>query len=437
MYDEFHFKSINFSLENGEVEFGYAVDEIYDFTEKFKFPGAPFVLSENQKKALTQVLRYWHLAAGISYYKAFLPKKTVTDIYTLTKAEAEFFRKFYINGLGEFAVRNSLHFFDKISFPYSEDARRQTYSIKLDDETLVPIGGGKDSCLALKLLKDMNIKATTIACGYPKPIAEVMDRAGNPKIIVKRQIAPELLKLNESGKVYNGHVPITGILAFMLWTAAIIYEKKYVVMSCERSASSGNMTYDGVKINHQYSKSFDFEKDFYELTQKITPDFRYFSLLRPISEIHIAKLFTQKCGDYFDIFTSCNKAFKLDENKRLNHWCGSCDKCRFVFLILAPFMDKQKLIEIVGKNPLDDVTQIDNYRELLGLSGHKPFECVGEFKESNWALEQLAQRPEWQNDYIVKNLTPKVYQKNLGLFIPNHQHLIPKRFKNVMAEFRQ
>jgi len=437
VYDKFHFKEINFSLESGEVEFGYAVDEVYEFTEKFKFPDAPFVLSENQKKALAQVLRYWHLAAGISYYKAFLPDRMVTDIYKLTKDEAEFFRKFYINGLGEFAVRNNLHFFDKISFPYSEDTNRQSFDVKFKDEVLVPIGGGKDSCLALELLKNMNINAAMIACGYPKPIAEVMDRSGKQKIIVKRQIAPELLQLNESGQVYNGHVPITGILAFMLWAAAIIYEKKYVVMSCERSASSGNMIYDGVKINHQYSKSFDFEKDFYELTQKITPEFRYFSLLRPISEIHIAKLFTQKCAEYFDVFTSCNKAFKLDENKRLNHWCGNCDKCRFVFLILAPFMEKQKLIKIVGKNPLDDATQLDGYRELLGISGHKPFECVGEFKESNWAFAQLTHNSEWCNDYVIKNLQPKIYKQTSGLFKPKRQHLIPERFKNVMAEFRK
>jgi len=437
LYDKFHFKGIKFSLENGELNLEYEVDDFGILAEKFWFPQAPFVLNDKQKQALEQIFRYLHLAAGISYYKAFLSQEMVLDVYSLTPDEAKFFKKFYIHGLGEFAVRNQLHFFERIKFPHARNIQRAVCDVNFNEEALVPVGGGKDSCLSLELLKDLEIKSTMIACGNPKPITEVMKVAGNQQIIIRRQIAPELLELNRQGLVYNGHVPITGILAFVLWAAAVIYEKKYVVMSCERSASSGNMMYDRIEVNHQYSKSFDFERDFYNLTQKITPSFRYFSLLRPISELHIAKLFAEKCEKYFGVFTSCNKAFKLDESKRLTHWCGNCDKCRFVFLILAVFMDKQKLVQIVGNNPLDDETQVEGYEELLGLKGYKPFECVGEFQESNWAFAQLKQRAEWQNDKVVKALTPKIYKNDKDLFAVARKHLIPERFKNVMAEFRE
>lgn len=437
MYKAFHFKNFDFSSADGEVSFGYGVDDKYEFVEKFVLPNPPRELTEQQKQALHQVLKYWHLAAGISYYKAFLPDNIVLDSYEINSQEAEFFERFYVNGLGEFAVRNNLHFFEKIKFPFQQGLTRETIDLHFNDEALLPIGGGKDSCVTAELLRDLNIKTTAIACGEPKPITNVIAKSGMDKIIIKRKIAPELLRLNESGEVYNGHVPITGILAFMLWAVAIIYNKKYVVMSCERSASSGNMVFDGVKINHQYSKSYDFESDFYELSKKITPEFRYFSLLRPISEIHIAKLFVQKCAKYFEVFTSCNKAFKLDEEKRLGHWCGDCDKCRFVFLILAPFMNKDKLIEIVGKNPLDDENQLQGYEELLGLSGHKPFECVGEFAESKWALTQLAAQSEWQNDCVVKALSNRIQNDGHNLFVPNNQHIIPERFSYVMAEFRK
>lgn len=436
-YNKFYFTNIHFSLSSGELSLEYAVDDVYKFQEKMFFPKAPFVLSSKQQQALGQVLQYLHIAAGISYYKAFLPHDLVLDIYPINKSEADFFNRFYINGLGEFAVRNHLHPFKNINFPYREDLQRKVTDLDFAEAALVPIGGGKDSCLAAELLKKNGVDVTAVACGNPRPITEVIKLSGMDEIIIKRQIDPLLIELNQKGEVYNGHVPITGILAFVLWISAILYDKKYVVMSCERSASSGNMTYDGVKINHQYSKSLDFEKDFYNLTQTITPQFRYFSLLRPLSELNIARLFVQNCVKYFDVFTSCNKAFKLDEKKRLNHWCGNCDKCRFVFLILAPFMDKQKLLDIVGSNPLDDASQLEDYEKLLGLKGHKPFECVGEFKESNWAMCQLSQMPQWRNDYIVKTIAAKKYAQSDDLFALSHKHLIPKRFKNVMAEFRK
>jgi hypothetical protein len=144
-------------------------------------------------------------------------------------------------------------------------------------------------------------------------------------------------------------------------------------------------------------------------------------------------LFAEKCAAYFYGFTSCNKAYKLDLNKRLDRWCGSCDKCRFVFLILAPFMDKDTLIHAVGTNTLDDENQVEGYRELLGLSGHKPFECVGEVEECRWAFNQLKQNPKWQDDYVVKLLdVPTVSAP----FEVSDDHLIPKELQDVMARFR-
>ena len=433
-----NFKKVKFSLETGELLLEYSLDGKYNFVEKFIFPNAPFILDSTRKEALDKVGHFLHIAAGISYYKAFLPDSVILEDFDLTADEARFFEKFYITGLGEFAVRNNVDFFSKVKFPYKDGIVREQSSIEFSPSALVPIGGGKDSSLAIELLKEIDFSATTIACGEPKPIKQVMERTGCPAIIIKRQIDPELIRLSNEGKVLNGHVPITGILAFMLWAAAILYDKKYVIMACERSANQENTEYLGVKINHQYSKSYDFEKDFYALTQKFTPEFRYFSLLRPISEIHIAKLFADKCKDYFDVFTSCNKAFKLDENKRLSHWCGECDKCRFVFLVLAMFMDKQKLIDVLGGNPLDDENQIKGYEELLGLSGHKPFECVGTYEECNYAFYKLSQKREWQNDKVIAVLKDRVKPVDAGdLFIPKGEHLIPKEFDNVLAEFRK
>ena len=162
------------------------------------------------------------------------------------------------------------------------------------------------------------------------------------------------------------------------------------------------------------------------------------SLLRPLSEFHIARLFSQRCSAFFDVFTSCNRAFKLDEKTRIDRWCGHCDKCRFVFLILAPFMDKEKLVRCIGKNLLDDETQLDGFEELLGLKGHKPFECVGEIEESRIAFDLLAHHEHWKNDKVIIRLASQIssvsdnsYQK---LLTPDSHHLIPEEIQSYVME---
>lgn len=428
----FYFDEFSFQKNTGEVSFSYHVDDGLSFEERVVFPGAPFQLDEQTEQALTQVLFLAHIALGISYYKAFLSDEIQVLSGTLTKKQATFFDDFYLKGLGEFAIKNNVNLQGKIHFPFGS-GESEKITVSLEAKALVPVGGGKDSCVVMELLKGLNVPATGVACGGSKSQTACAEKSELPYITFQRIIDPKLIELNNLGKVYNGHIPITGVLAFLLWALALLRGEKYVVMACEKSANSGNMKQGDLIINHQWSKSFEFEQMFYNLTQSITSEFRYFSLLRPISEAHIAKIFAQKCEKYFDVFTSCNKAFKLDLNKRLDRWCGTCDKCRFVFLILAPFMNKETLVHAVGTNPLNDENQVDGYRELLGLSGYKPFECVGEVDECRWAFNQLKQNPNWQDDAVVKALEVPVVSAPFNI---SDQHLIPKELQDVMARFR-
>lgn len=428
----FYFDAFSFNKETGEIVFSYRLESGETFCERIVFPGAPFDVDETAQKALNQVLFLAHIASGINYYKAFLSDEIQVLSGALTHEQAAFFDDFYLKGLGEFAIKNNLNLQGKIHFPFEKNIT-QKVDLSLEPNALVPVGGGKDSCVVMELLKELGVKATGVACGGSKSQSACAEKSGLPYITFSRSLDPKLFELNASGKVYNGHIPVTGVFAFLLWALALLRHEKYVVMACEKSANSGNMKQGDLTINHQWSKSFEFEKMFYDLTQSITPDFRYFSLLRPISEAHIAKLFAEKCSAYFDVFTSCNKAFKLDLNKRIEGWCGNCDKCRFVFLILAPFMDKKTLVSAVGTNPLDDEKQVDGYRELLGLSGHKPFECVGETDECRWAFNQLKQNSAWQNDCVVKALEVPGAPAPFDVAT---EHLIPKELQDVMARFR-
>lgn len=428
MRKAFYYKNYEFNAKTGQLAFQYE-SMGHHFEETIIFHGAPFDINDRQKKVLDLVLFYAHIAFGISYYKAFLNHEIIIESGTLTETEAAFFTRFYLKGLGEFSVKNNVDI--SIAFP-SEPMRREKIDLNLTNRALVPVGGGKDSCVTMELLKQARIDICAVSVGNPRPIKECVQVAHIPHITVHRQLSQELLDLNSEGTVLNGHVPITGMFSFLLWAAAILYDYKYVAMSCERSANSGNTTKNGLMVNHQYSKSLDYEQDFNELTRSVTPEFLYFSLLRPYSEAHIAKLFANQCASYFDVFTSCNKAFKLDASKRLERWCGSCDKCRFVFLILAPFMEKEKLVSLVGANPLNDISQLNGYEELLGLNGHKPFECVGEVAECRWAFATLAKNPKWADEVVIRKLSKKIELIESDIFIPSPNHFIPKEFEHAL-----
>ena len=90
------------------------------------------------------------------------------------------------------------------------------------------------------------------------------------------------------------------------------------------------------------------------LAGALGPGFAYFSALRPFSELWVARRFAA-LTQYHDTFRSCNRAFHIDKSLRLDHWCGRCDKCCFIDLILAPFVPAADLERIFGGHePLAD-----------------------------------------------------------------------------------
>lgn len=439
----FRFVGYRFDEENSEVSLDYAFDDAYLFCEKIKFHHAKTKLTAEEQAAVDNILFFLHIACGISYYKAFVPGSLVIETGTLNKEQAAFFDEFYKKGLGEFSWRNGLNLNHVINFPYSEKpSYYQASSLALPDITAVPIGGGKDSNVVLETLKAHGEKVVCIAQGRPRPIRESIAVSGCGEIEFTRTIAPELIALNNQPGVYNGHVPITGVYAFCLALCAVLYGYDKVAMGNERSANVGNLVRDdNFEVNHQWSKSLEFEKDFNAFAQKyLLKNFTYFSMLRPLSELDIASRFA-KLTKYHQVFTSCNKAFKLDKEKRLERWCGDCDKCRFVFLALAPFMKKQALIDAVGKNILADENQLGGFEELLGLANHKPFECVGELEECAVAFYLLSQNDDWKNEFMVRELYPRI-EKKYGLeklrawektvFAKSDNHCLPERFKDYL-----
>ena len=420
----------------------YAYSSGQSFTEVIRFPGAKTVFSSEEQDALDRILRALHLAAGISYYKAFCPPQIIIETKELSPAEADFFYKFYLLGLGEFSVENNIDLREVINFPATAKGAPSPSLLSLPKMTVVPIGGGKDSLVSLEILRAGQQAFKPIAINAGPPILDVIAKADCAEpILISRKIDPALFALNEQG-AYNGHVPITGILSFIMAFASILYGYDTVVMSNEQSANEGNMVKNGIDINHQYSKSLEFEQDFSSFIQEhILSGFRYFSLLRPLSESGIAALFSRQ-PRYFPTFKSCNRNFHISEGMRQYGWCCDCPKCRFVFLALAPFIGKDRMIDIFGRDMLNDKTQEDGFRELLGLKGHKPFECVGEIGECRLLLKSLALLPEWQDSALITALAPEIEES--GLSLPDlsaaslkkyPDHNLPADFERMLDDF--
>ena len=426
----FRFVRCDFDTATGIARLVYAFDDGPELVETITIPGAPFVLDEARMRAAERALRLLHLIAGVSYYKAAVPGEIRIDGYAIDAATAALLRDIYVNGLGEFAYRNGLDLHG-IRFPAHGGETASAPALGLREHALVAIGGGKDSLVSIEALRSLGVAQTVTWIGGSQLIAACAQRTGLPTLNIGRQLAPALFDYNRQG-AWNGHIPVTVLNSAIMVFAAVLLGVDQVVFSNERSASYGSIIEGTGEVNHQWSKGWACETAFAaHVRREIACDLHYYSLLRPLSELAVARQFAK--SDRYDAwFSSCNRNFHLLGERPANRWCGVCPKCHFVFLALAPFMPKPRLVGIFGRNLLDDPAQTAGYDALLEFQDHKPFECVGEGRESRAAMAALATRPEWREDALVerfnREIRPQLGNDDLGigpLLVLDDEHGIP------------
>jgi UDP-N-acetyl-alpha-D-muramoyl-L-alanyl-L-glutamate epimerase len=437
-YKEFIFESYQYDPAVLTLSLRYRFGEGPRFEETLIFDFVNRQLSSDAHQVLERMFRLIFLLSGVSYYKAYIPKTLVCEAFELDEKTAEFLQTFYEKGLAEFAFRNGIDLRDHLKFQSSAAPPAAPITLGLPRRTCVPVGGGKDSIVTIECLKASGQPLVLFSLGDAEPISACIAAAQQPFIRVHRRLDSALLELNEAG-AFNGHVPITGILSAITLACAVMSGFDAIAMSNEHSASAPNLKLDGFEINHQFSKSFEFEQMFAQYVREmLTPSVTYFSLLRPLSEIEIARRFS-KHSEYFEVFRSCNTAFRQSLADRRRQWCCNCPKCRFVFLALAPFVPKPDLIGIFGCDLLADETQRSGYAELCGLQEHKPFECVGETSESASVMACLAEHPDWRENAVVQRLnqdfpllrhrTPAEYR---ALFEIKNPHRVPQAYMAML-----
>lgn len=386
-YQTFVFDSYAFEPQSKTLTLRYALDAELSFAETYRFD---FDFADYLPEELDQAVQSLFFMAGVSYYKTYLPPKISVNQGQLDAQDASFFRKTYQRGLGEFFYVNNLDPQTVIPFPTTTQKEPSRVTPSERKGQLIGLGGGKDSLVSVELLRNQANTATW-SVGHRPQLTPLVGRTGLPHLWVERQWDPQLQTLNAEG-AYNGHVPISAILATVGVVVAVLSGYQDVVVSNENSANEPTLTYQNIDINHQYSKSLEFEQDFQaHLARKFDESIRYYSFLRPLSELKIAEIFARVGFDkYKGVFSSCNRAFTHASDSMF--WCGECPKCAFVFLALTPFVDRQSIEALFhGKNLLLESSLGATYQQLLGTAGEKPLECVGEAKESRAAM-RLAQQ---------------------------------------------
>lgn len=395
-YRQFIFDSYEFNAEDGTLALHYAIDDALHFTETYHFD---FPFAEYDPKVLDRAIQLLFFIAGSSYYKTYIPPEIVVRMGDLDAELAAFCSKTYERGLGEFWYINNLDPKTPVAFPTTASDSLPLLAGNGIGQ-LVGVGGGKDSLVTIELLREQGADIETWSLNHRDQLTPLVRRIGLPHYWVERTWDEQLYSLRDQG-AYNGHIPISAIFACAGIVTAILAGKRDVVVSNEESANEPTLTYQGVPINHQYSKSQEFEGDFQRILGRLYGDsLRYYSFLRPLSEIRIAELFAGVGFEkYKDVFSSCNRAF-VHESHHMS-WCGQCPKCAFTYMALAPFVPRGELESVwVGKSLLLDPGLEPTYRQLLGIEGDKPLDCVGEVKESRTAMRLSEdQYPELQGAY--------------------------------------
>ncbi|MHC1480902.1 UDP-N-acetyl-alpha-D-muramoyl-L-alanyl-L-glutamate epimerase [Frateuria aurantia] len=401
------FRFVRHAYVEGVAELVYAFDDGEELVERIYFPEAPTVPAE-RAAAFASVLQLLHLIVGVSYYKAGVPGQIEIEGGLPDQATAELLDTLYLHGLAEFAYRNGLDLRGHIHFPHAGRRPTSPSALGLPARTLVPLGGGKDSLVSVESIRSTGVEATVVWVSHSPLIDACAERTGLPRLHLQRELAAGLFELNRQGG-WNGHVPVTAINSAILLLAALIYGYDTIAFSNERSASSATLEYDGQAVNHQWSKGYAFEQLLQQwVREHVGSDLVYTSLLRPYAELAVTRAFARLGSAYFDVFSSCNRNFRILGPRPADRWCGQCPKCHFVFLALAPFMPKPRLLAIFGRNLLDDDSQTAGFDALLEYRDHKPFECVGEGGEARAAMYALSLRPEWREDALVARFAAEI-----------------------------
>lgn len=380
----------------------------------------------------------------MSYWKITCSPKIQIKAGSLHDEQIDWWKKLLRKGMGEYFYRNEISFTDEelVTFECmnNSDISKVDCSDAIKQPTsniLIPVGGGKDSVVTLDILRRYFPSAKTYMInpkGANLDTATVTNQSQAGQVCVKRSFDSKMIAYNNQGFL-NGHTPFSAIVAFSGVLSAYLNGCDTVVLSNESSANEASVA--GTDVNHQYSKSYEFEKDFsMYLNTYIAEELTYFSFLRPLSEYQIGKYFASLPA-YHSVFRSCNLGSKH------NVWCNNCAKCLYVYVLLSAFLKPTQMIEIFHENLLERTDMKEMFDDLIGLTEEKPFECVGSIDEINMAIiDAIAMHTvhDWDLPYLLAYYTSTTqyeanrHRHNSYLCYYDREHALPVAYQAILEK---
>lgn len=446
-YHSFSYKRASFQLSPQGLEIHFQFETAPDlvFNPSLVIPG---VTQEHLDRLPSGRLEAYAFHLGLvemlSYWKTTCSPEIKIEAGALSPDQLAWWQNLLLQGLGEFFYVNHIDFTTPDFVTWHCPTPDPTTTAPLAgtvlipeklESLLIPVGGGKDSAVTLELVQQsapgLPQRLATVRINPTLAATTLSQLSGiTEQLLVERRLDPKIFELNQQGFL-NGHTPFSAMAAFTTVMVAEIFNLAGVAVSNERSANEGNARFNNVEINHQYSKTFAFEQSFQKYCQSYFPGSPfYFSFMRPLYELQIAKLFAQlttsdKKQQIRSAFRSCNRG------QRSNSWCGACSKCLFAYTILSPFISQAELETMFSKNLFTDLSLWPIALELIGKGENKPFECVGTYEESLIAFYLSTQKI--QADYPSVQL-PELLAK-IQSQILTHESKLDSRAQTLLQSW--
>ncbi len=430
---------ISYKGDDLYIEYMFTMTGGIVFRPFIHIPASKFFFSTDiPENTLRNLVFHIGMIELISYWKTACPPTVIIKPHKLNDEQIEWWKNLYFKGMGEFFFINNIdiNYRDFLNIINHKNGTNEYLlsPVNLSDGAIIPVGGGKDSSVTLKLLKNYKPYTIPMVINHRQATRQTIKSSGynlSDVLEINRMLDQTMLDLNNQGYL-NGHTPFSALLAFVSLLAGIGSKTKHIVLSNESSANEA--TIPCTNINHQYSKSYEFEQSFRNYVSKfICPEIKYFSFLRPLNELQIAGLFA-RYPEYHQVFKSCNAGSKNDI------WCCECSKCLFSFIILSPFFEPAKILNIFGDNLLDNYNLKKYFDELTGISKYKPFECVGTIEEVNTALcmtiskyYHKTKKPILLEHYIKSTKYKQYFNKTDKLLsYLSDNHFLPENFYRLL-----
>jgi hypothetical protein len=407
----FTFDSYTIDRARSTVAFTYRVEfksgRVRTYTDRLVLKDVPPEAWERVPKAvLDSTLQALLLVIGINYWSVFLTKNIKINGFKLTREQARFWDSLYLNGLGEFWYFNKIDFHNLVAFPYDDSIIAPAPTpFQLPHRALILNGAGKDSILSAEILKASGQQFDYFAFA-PSPAHERIAKLVGAKTITANRYRDWRKAWISLALGLSTSYPSVSTFTFVATLLAELLGYNSIILSNERSADIGNFNYLGLVVNHQWCKASEAEQMINDYIQRfITPAISTFSPLRKFSELEIVRQFVRYPQYLYD-FTSCNTYFWLPAIQqrllRKNYWCNRCPKCVFLFACFSAFLPKPEVVRMFGANLYAKKRLLPLFRQILGIEGFKPLDCVGEPEEMILAMHYASRRKEYSKDVAIR-----------------------------------